>query len=314
MTRLVLARLGGGLIVVFCVATFSFWALRAAPGGPFDEERPLPAEIRRNIERAYRLDWPLWKQYVYYIEGLVPFCSRCQGWTPDLGISFKQQRRVSEIVAEHSPVSMKLGLMSLSFAALFGIGLGVVAAARQNTAADHAAMSVSLIGISMPSFVLGPLLIMIFSIQLAWLPPARADGFTGMILPSLTLGLIYMGVIARLARSGLLETIRQDYIRTARAKGLDERKVIWKHAVRLGLLPVVTYLGPATAALIAGSFVVEKIFQIPGLGFYLIESAMLRDYPVVSGLLVVYSVFMVTLNLIVDISYGFLDPRIRDRR
>jgi oligopeptide transport system permease protein len=175
-------------------------------------------------------------------------------------------------------------------------------------------MAFALFGISIPAFVLGPILIFIFSIQLAWLPPARVDGFASMILPAMTLGLIYMGVIARLARSGMLETIRQDYIRTARAKGLSERKVIWKHAVRLGLMPVLTYLGPATAALITGSFVVEKIFQIPGLGFYFIASVTERDYPILSGVLVFYSIFLVLLNLAVDIGYGFLDPRIRDKR
>lgn len=258
------------------------------------------------LRREYGLDQPLIVQYGNYLKGLV------QG---DLGISFKQAgRSVSDIVREHFPVSIKLGLMSLSFAALFGIFLGVLAAARQNQGADHVSMSFALLGISMPSFVLAPLLILIFAIQLALLPPARIEGFTGFILPSMTLGLIFTGVIARLSRTGMLETVRQDYIRTARAKGLSERQVIWKHAVRLGLLPVVTYLGPATAQVIVGSFVVEKIFQVPGLGFYFIESVTLRDYTVLSGVLIVYSIFLVALNLVVDVLYGVLDPRIRSRR
>jgi oligopeptide transport system permease protein len=311
--RLILGRVGAGVVVIFCVATFSFFMMRAAPGGPFDSDRALTPETQRNMEKAYRLDRPVAVQWGDYMVGLVPF-ARGEGWAPDLGFSVKQQRRVTEIVAEHFPVSLKLGLLALAFATGFGILFGVVAAARQNSMADHAAMSLSLVGISIPSFVLGPLLILLLAIQLAWLPAARAESLRYFILPSMTLGLIYMGIVARLARSGMLETIRQDYIRTARAKGLSERAVVWKHALRLGVLPVVTYLGPATAGLITGSFVVEKIFQIPGLGFYLVESITLRDYPVVSGVLVVYSVFLVSLNLLVDISYGLLDPRIRGRR
>jgi oligopeptide transport system permease protein len=189
----------------------------------------------------------------------------------------------------------------------------VIAAARQNRLSDHAAMTVSLMGISIPSFVLGPILILIFSLTLFWLPPARVDGFASYLLPASTLGLIYMGTVARLTRSGMLETLRQDYIRTARAKGVGERGVVWKHGLRLGLLPVVTYLGPATAALISGSFVVEKIFQIPGLGFYFVASITDRDYPVLTGVLVFYTAFLVLLNLAVDIAYGALDPRVRGK-
>jgi len=312
--RLILGRLATGLIVIFCVATFSFCAQKVAPGGPFDEERPLDPQIMRAFERAYQLDRPWYEQYGQMMRDLVPFCERCDGWQPFLGISFKQHKPVTEIIAHHFPVSVKLGLMALGFAVLFGVGFGVLAAARQNSLGDHASMSFALIGISIPSFVLGPLLIFIFSVQLAWLPPARAEGFASYILPAMTLGLIYMGVIARLSRSGMLETVRQDYIRTARAKGLSERVVVWKHALRLGLMPVVTYLGPAIAGLITGSFVVEKIFQIPGLGFYFVESVVLRDWPLLTGLLIVYSIFLVVLNLLVDISYGLLDPRIRSKR
>jgi oligopeptide transport system permease protein len=314
MIRLILGRLATGIVVVFCVATFAFWVQKAAPGGPFDEERQLDPEVQRNMERAYQLDRPWLVQYWTSIRNLMPYCERCDGWRPFLGISPKQHKPVSEIIAHHFPVSVKLGLMALGFSTLFGIMLGVFAAARQNSMGDHASMSFALIGISMPPFVLGPILIFIFSIQLAWLPPARAEGFVSFILPAMTLGLIYLGVVARLARSGMLETVRQDYIRTARAKGLSERVVIWKHALRLGLMPVVTYLGPATAGLITGSFVVEKIFQIPGLGFYFVESVTLRDWPLLTGLLVVYSIFLVVLNLMVDIAYGLLDPRIRSKR
>lgn len=305
MLRLILGRLLGGLLVVAAVATFSFFMLRAAPGGPFDDERNLQPAIKHNIEKRYHLDQSMAVQYTRYMVGLVQL---------DLGYSLKRPQRVSEIIAAHFPVSVLLGVLSLGFASLLGVLLGVMAAARQNTALDHAFMSLALIGISVPSFVLGPILIMIFALELGWLPPARFAGVTSMIMPALTLGLIYMGVIARLARSGLLETLRQDYIRTARSKGLGERAVIWKHAVRLGLIPVVTYLGPATAALITGSFVVEQIFQIPGLGFYFVASITDRDYPVLTGVLVFYSVFLVLLNLAVDIGYGVIDPRVRDRR
>jgi ABC-type dipeptide/oligopeptide/nickel transport system permease component len=305
MLRLILGRLAAGVVVVLAVATFSFFMLRAAPGGPFDDERNIPEAIKKNIEKRYHLDQDIFTQYRLYMQGLFRF---------DLGHSLKRPQGVSEIISDHWAPSVYLGLMSLGFAAFFGVLLGVLAAARHNSAIDHAAMSVALFGISMPSFVLGPILIMIFSLQLGWLPPARFQGFASMILPSLTLGLIYMGVVARLARSGLLETMHQDYIRTARAKGLSERKVVWKHAVRLGLVPVITYLGPATAALITGSFVVEQIFQIPGLGFYFVASISERDYPVLTGVLVFYAVFLVMLNLLVDIAYGLIDPRIRDQR
>jgi ABC-type dipeptide/oligopeptide/nickel transport system permease component len=226
----------------------------------------------------------------------------------------KRPRTVGAIIWEHFPKSVTLGLLALFFACLFGVTAGVVAASKQNTWLDHGSMAIALFGISIPSFVLAPILILIFSVWLGWLPPARFEGFTTWILPSATLGMIFMGVVARLSRSGMLETMRQDYIRTARAKGLSERKVVWKHALRLGLMPVVTYIGPAFAALITGSFVVEKIFQIPGLGWYFVTSITDRDYPVLTGVLVFYSIFLVLMNLLVDIAYGFLDPRIRDKR
>lgn len=304
MLRFILGRLAGGVVVVLCVATFSFFMLRAAPGGPFDEERNIPESIQRNIEKHYNLDQPLMVQYGIYMKRMV--------FNLDLGHSVKRSQTVREIIAEHFPKSIVLGFLALGFATVFGVFFGVLAASKQNTWVDHGAMSIALFGISIPSFVLGPMLIMIFSLTLHWFPPARFEGFSSMILPAATLGMIYMGVVARLARSGLLETLRQDYIRTARAKGLTERKVVWKHALRLGLLPVVTYLGPAFAALITGSFVVEKIFQIPGLGFFFVSSITDRDYPVLTGVLVFYSIFLVIMNMLVDIAYGYLDPRIRD--
>lgn len=306
MLRLILGRLVGGVFVILAVATFSFFMLRAAPGSPLDDERSVPAAIKRNIEKHYQLDKSVWGQYTQYMKRMM--------FHGDLGHSMIRSQTVSEIIREHFPKSVILGVMSLVFAGLFGTIFGVIAASRQNTWTDHTSMGVALFGISIPSFVLGPILIMIFSLHLHWFPPARFEGLASMILPSATLGMIYMGVVARLARSGMLETMRQDYIRTARAKGLSERTVVWKHGLRLGLMPVITYLGPAAAALVTGSFVVEKIFQIPGLGFYFVASITDRDYPVLTGVLVFYSVFLVLLNLIVDILYGYLDPRIRDKR
>ena len=313
MIRFVLVRIGTGALVILTVATVSFWLLRAAPGGPFDQERQVPPEVARNIEKRYHADWPAWKQYVVYMSGLIPFAGD-HGWKPDLGHSMKRTQTVEEIIAQSFPVSVKLGLLALGFAALAGLVLGVVAAARHNTWVDHGAMAVALLGISIPSFVLGPLLILVFSLGLMWLPPAQYNGLSSLILPAAALGMIYMGVVARLARGGMLEALRQDYIRTARAKGLSERTVVWKHALRVGVQPVVTFLGPAAAALVSGSFVIEKIFQLPGLGFYFVNSISDRDYPVLCGLLVFYSVLLVLLNLAVDIAYGLLDPRARSPR
>jgi oligopeptide transport system permease protein len=305
MIRLIVGRLLGAVVVVACVATFGFVALRLAPGGPLDQERRLPAEVEANIKKRYKLDQPLWKQYVSYMTGLAK---------GDLGHSMKRPDSVNDIIKENFPKTIQLGGLALLFAISFGVTLGVFAAAKQNSRFDHGSMALALFGISSPSFVLGPLLVQWFSIKLGWLPPARWEGFQSMILPAATLGLIYMGTIARLTRAGMLETIRQDYVRTARAKGLSEAKVVWKHALRLGVLPVVTYLGPALAFLITGSFVIEKIFQVPGLGFYFIGSVSDRDYPTLSGIMVFYCTLVIFMNLVVDIAYGFLDPRIREAR
>jgi oligopeptide transport system permease protein len=305
MIRLVVTRLLGGIVVLLVVATASFFILRAAPGGPFASERTMPAAVQRNIEERYHLNDPLWKQYTRYMGGLVQL---------DFGHSMKRQKTVGELIRDHVPYSARLGLSAIVFAALFGTMLGALAAARRNSWADAALMSVALIGISVPSFVLGPALIRWFSLDLGWFPPARAEGWTSFVLPALTLGLIYAGTIARLARAGVIESLSQDFARTARAKGLSERTVVWKHALRMGVIPVITYLGPATAALIAGSFVVETIFQIPGLGFYFVDSVVSRDYPVLTGILVFYVAFMVVMNLVVDIVHAMLDPRIREAR
>ena len=305
MLRLIVSRLLGGVVVLLAVATFSFFLLRAAPGGPFASERAVPPAVQRNIEERYHLGDPLWKQYTRYMGDLVVL---------DFGHSMKRQKSVGELIRNHFPYSARLGLSAIVFAALFGTMLGALAAARRNTWADHGLMAIALIGISVPSFVLGPALIRYLSLNLGWFPPARAEGWSSYVLPALALGLIYAGTIARLARAGVIESLSQDFARTARAKGLSERVVVWKHALRMGVIPVVTYLGPATAALISGSFVIETIFQIPGLGFYFVDSVTSRDYPVLTGILVFYVAFMVVMNLIVDIVHGLLDPRVREGR
>ncbi|MBP6629241.1 MAG: ABC transporter permease [Kofleriaceae bacterium] len=305
MLRFIFARVGGGILVVLAATTIAFFLLRAAPGGPFDGEAKMSAEVKRNLEKSLQLDKPLYVQYATYITNVVQF---------DLGQSIKRRQTVNELIAKQFPYSLKLGAFALTFAVLFGVGLGVVAASRRNTRVDYGFMSMALFGLSIPSIVLGPLLQNVFALKLGWLPMARAEGFTSYILPGMTLGLIYAGTIARLSRGSMLEVLGQDYIRTARAKGLSERTVIWKHGLRLGLIPVVTYLGPATAALLSGSFVVERIYQIPGLGHYFISAVGDRDHMLLCGCLVFYVSILVTLNILIDIAYGFLDPRIRGQR
>ena len=301
MIRWILARLVGGLGVIAAVATVCFFLLRAAPGGPFDTEARMPPEVQRSLEERYHLRDPLWRQYAAYMAGLA---------RGDLGPSIARPQTVNELIAAHFPVSATIGLGALGMAIGLGIAMGVTAARRRNRWPDHGLMALALIGLSVPSFVIGPMLVASVSIRLGWLPPVRIDGPGGYVLPAITLGLIYTGAIARLTRGGMLDVLGQDFVRTARAKGLAEWVVLWKHALRLGVLPVVTYLGPVTAALISGSFVVEKIFSVPGLGFYFINSIADRDYPVLTGVFVFYAAFLVALNLMVDVVHAWLDPRI----
>jgi oligopeptide transport system permease protein len=302
--RFVAGRLVASVAIVFAVATASFLLLHAAPGGPFDTDQRRSAAVQRAMEDRYGLHQPLWQQYTRAMARLA---------RGDLGVSMKRDVSVAGLIAEHGPISAVLGLLGLSAALGLGVALGAVAAWRRNTWVDYLVMSGALIGISIPAFVLGPLLIAALSLRLGWLPPARIDGASSLVLPAITLGMIYLATIARLTRGGLLDVLDQDFIRTARAKGLPEHRVIARHALRIGITPVVTYLGPATAAMISGSFVVEKIFQIPGLGTYFVTSVAERDYPVVTGVFVFYAALLVMLNLAVDLAYGVLDPRVRER-
>jgi oligopeptide transport system permease protein len=299
--RFIAGRLVASVAIVFAVATMSFLLLHAAPGGPFDTDARRSPAVQRAMEEHYGLHRPLWRQYGQAMARLV---------RGDLGVSLKRDVSVAALIAEHGPISGVLGLLGLAAAASIGVALGVIAAWRRNTWLDYLVMTGALLGISVPAFVLGPLLIAAVALHLGWLPPARIDGAGSLILPAITLGMVYLGTIARLTRGGMLDVLDQDFIRTARAKGLPELRVVAKHALRVGIAPVVTYLGPATAAMISGSFVVEKIFQIPGLGTYFITSVADRDYPVVTGVFVFYAALLVLLNLAVDLAYGVLDPRV----
>jgi oligopeptide transport system permease protein len=302
MIRMIVGRLVSGIVVLAAVATIAFLLLKAAPGGPFSSERRLHPAVERSIEERYHLRDPLWQQYGRYLGDLACL---------DLGQSMKRPETVGAIIRRHFPHSAAIGLLAIGFAALLGTALGVVAAHRRNTWVDYLAMAIAIAGVATPALVLGPLLIRFFALELGWIPAGRADTAIGYLAPAMVLGLIYAGTIARLARAGMIEALATDFVRTARAKGASERRVVWRHALRVGALPVVSYLGPATAGLISGSFVVEKIFQIPGLGFYFVESVTNRDYPVLTGLLVFYVAILVALNLVVDLAYGWLDPRLR---
>ncbi len=305
MLRYALRRIFGVLPTLFIIITLSFFVIRLAPGGPFDEEQALPPEIKANLEAAYGLDKPLPEQYLRYLSGLV---------RGDFGPSFKfKDFSVTELIAQGLPISLVLGLSAVLLALLVGIPLGTLAALRQNSPTDYGIMSVAVLGIALPSFVTGPLFALVFGLYLRWLPVAGWE--TGqlryLVLPVITLALPVIAYIARLTRGSLLEVLRTNFVRTARAKGLPESQVILKHALRPALLPVVSYLGPATAFVITGSLVVETVFGLPGSGRYLVQGAINRDYTLVMGMIVVYGALTLTLNLVADLLYGWLDPRVR---
>lgn len=303
MIRFILKRLLTFIPVLLAIITLTFFMVRIAPGGPFDDERRVPEETMRQLEAAYNLDAPLYRQYLDYVGGVL------QG---DLGPSFKKpSRTVREWIALRLPVSLELGAYGLIVALCVGLPAGVIAATRPNSLRDYAPMSLAMAGICLPNFVLGPLLVLVFSLWLEWTPVSGWDRPSEKILPALTLGAVYAAYIARLTRGGMLEVMGQDYIRTARAKGLGEVAVVLKHGLRGGVLPVVSYLGPATAGLLTGSFVVEKIFQVPGLGREFIEAAFNRDYTMIMGTVLVYATLVLVLNLAADVIHALLDPRAR---
>jgi oligopeptide transport system permease protein len=288
---------------LWVVLSVLFFLLRVVPGGPFDAEKALPSEIQKAQLAYYNLDAPVAVQYKDWLANVV--------LRQDLGPSFRYAgRTVNEILRISFPYSAQLGLFAALLAVSIGVPLGVYAATKHNRAADHAAMGVAMLGVSVPRFVLAPILVMIFSLELYLLPAARWETWRHMLLPVLCAGLPMAAYIARLSRAGMLEVIRSDFVRTARAKGLSERRVILRHALKGALLPVVTYLSPGLSGLLIGSLVIERIFNIPGMGRYLVEAATNRDYNLVMGVVLVYGVLVMVLNAVVDIAYKYLDPRV----
>jgi oligopeptide transport system permease protein len=306
MLRFIISRLLQAIPVIFIVITATFFLVRAAPGGPFDAEKVVLPEVKRALEAQYKLDLPLHEQYFAYLSDLA------QG---ELGPSFKYPgRSVNEILFSGLPVTAELGFYALLIALIIGVTAGVFASLKPNTRQDYIPMGLAMIGICMPSFLLGPLLVLVFGIYLEWLPISGWGSIPGdKILPSITLGAAYAAYVARLSRAGMLEILSQDYIRTARAKGLPEWLVVGKHALRGGLIPVVAFLGPAFAGLLAGSFVVETIFQIPGLGRFYVQAAFNRDYTMILGTTVFLSSLIVLFNLISDVAAAWLNPRLRSQ-
>lgn len=303
MLRIILRRLAEAVPVLFVIVTLTFFLIRLAPGGPFDEEKSVSPEIRQQLEAYYNLDAPLYRQYLDYLGGLV---------RGDLGPSFKFAAfSVTEMIAASFPVSLELGAYALTLALLVGMTAGLVAALAPNTWRDYFPMAFAMIGICVPNFVLGPLLVLVFALQFGWLPVAGWETPSDKILPSITLAAMFAAYIARLTRGGMLEVLSSDFVRTARAKGLSESRVVLRHALRGGIAPVVSFLGPATAGILSGSFVVETIFQIPGLGRQFVESAFNRDYTMILGTVLFYAVLIILFNLIVDIIHIWLDPRLR---
>ena len=350
MGRYIIRRLLYMVVVILVVSFITFGLMHAVPGGPFDKEKALPPDIMANLEKRYNLDQPLSQQYVSYLYAVfIPhftsiaptnqladdflinikigdnFWIRWMNFGPTFS---SRSRSVNDIFRQQLPISIQLGLLALFIAIIIGVPLGIIGALKQNTIFDYLAMSVAIFGVSVPVIVLGPLMIWIFGVTLKWFPPTGWgsrppyllgflptnlgwDFWKNAIMPSFALGLGSSAILARLTRASLLQVIREDYIRTARAKGLQERMVIIGHALKNSLIPVVTILGPLTAALVTGTFVTELTFGIPGMGKYFVTSISNRDYPVIMGTILLYAVFLVFANLLVDIMYAYLDPRIR---
>ena len=303
MTKFILGRVLSGAFVVLIVATLTFFLLRLLPGGPFDTEKKVPPEIRKNIEEKYRLNEPLWKQYYIYIRDLAH---------GDFGPSYKYiDRAVGDIIKDTLPVSVKLGTVALLISIIIGTGIGIFSAARPRGVFDILSLSFATALVSVPSFVVGAALIYIFSVELDWFPAALWGRPDNYVLPAFTLAAGPTAYLARLTRASMLEVSQATFVRTAWAKGLGEFKVTLKHIFRNALIPIVTVLGPITAFLVTGSFVVEHIFSIPGMGRFFVFAVSNRDYPLVMGITIVYTVVLVIANLLVDICYVILDPRIK---
>lgn len=307
MIDVIVRRLFQGIPVLLIVITVTFVLIRYAPGGPFDAEKTLPPEVIKNLEANYRLDIPTYQQYFEYIGNLL------QG---DFGPSFRYPgRSVTELIATGLPITIELALYALLIAILIGVSAGLLAATRPNTWRDYLPMSLAMTGICLPTFLLGPILVLVFGIWLAWLPVSGWGYAPGdKILPSVTLGFAYAAYIARLTRGGMLEVLSREFIRTARAKGLPMSLVVLRHGLRGGMAPVVAFLGPAVAGLLTGSFVVETIFQIPGLGRFYVQAAFNRDYTMILGTTILLSFLIILLNIIADLIAAWMDPRLRQHK
>ena len=306
MLRFIIRRLIITIPTTLVVITITWGLIRLAPGNFYISEKAIPAAIEKNIREKYGLDKPWYEQYGRTIWNIVRHF--------DFGNSLKYEgQSVTSIIARSLPVSATVGILAYLLALVVGIVAGSLAALKPNSKRDYASMALAMLGISIPNFVLGPILVLIFSLTLYWFPPSRWNGFPSrnVVLPVLTLSGLYMAYIARLTRAGMLEVIRSDYIRTARAKGLSEMQVVLRHALRGGLMPVVSYTGPALAFLVTGTVVVERIFILPGLGSYFIQASLNRDEPLILGIVAFVAIMLLTMNLLVDIAYAYLDPRIR---
>lgn len=305
MVRFALRRLFLAIPTLFVIVTAAFFVMRFAPGGPFDQEQTLPPEIAANLQKAYGLDQPVAVQYGHYLAGLAH---------GDLGPSFRYKDfRVSDLIARGLPITLTVGSLALLIAVGLGVPLGMLAALRQNGVLDHTVMGVAMFGIAVPNFVVAPVLALLFGVKLGWLPVAgwESGQVRFLILPVITLALPFVAYLARLARGSLLEVLQAPYLRAARAKGLARGALLRRHALKPTLMPVVSFLGPATAALLTGSLVVEQVFGLPGVGRYFVQGAINRDYTLVMGMVIFYAVLILLLNLVVDLVYGWLDPRIR---
>ena len=305
MLRYLLTRLAGAVPTLFIIVTLAFFLIRAAPGGPFDQEQALPPEIMANLQSAYGLDQPVWIQYGRYLEGLAH---------GDFGPSFKYKDfSVTELIGQGLPVTLELGAIAMTLAMALGVPIGTFAALHHNRGADYATMALAVAGVAVPSFVMLPLLGLLFGIHLHWLPVAgwEPGSVRDLVLPVAALTLPPLSVIARLARAEMLEVLRSHFIRTAVAKGLPLHTIVVRHALRPALLPVASYLGPAVASIMTGSLIVESIAGLPGIGRYMVQGALNRDYTLVMGMVIIYSALLIVMGLLVDLLYAWLDPRVR---
>jgi oligopeptide transport system permease protein len=301
--RFFLRRLGGAIPTLFVIIGISFFMIRMAPGGPFARERQVPPEVLAALNKQYHMDEPLWRQFLRYLMDLAH---------GDFGPSFKYKDfRVTDLILQGFPTSLQLGLLAITFALIIGLTLGIWAALRQNTIVDYSAMGVSMLGIAVPNFVVAPVLTLVFGLMLSWLPVGGWGHPANFVLPVIALCLSQIASIARLMRASMIEVLRSNYVRTAHAKGLPARLVLRRHAIRAALLPVVSFLGPAIANIITGSVVIEQIFSIPGIGRYFVQSSLNRDYTMVMGITIFYGALIIFCNLLADLAYGFLDPKVR---